>query len=191
VGELFELPLAAELEASWAQLARERPVCQPVAERIAELRAAGRTSLTASLAECFWQPPLHDGTVVCVEPDVDDDPVPVICPELSADGAIAFYASELGFAHFDGEVALYRYASMSRDDKLPLALARRAGEPGLRATRWRTGAQPSGRSRSTAESGSARRGARQRSSGSHCIARGGAADPGRAPRRMIAPRAQR
>lgn len=124
--EPFELPLPAELESNWQLLAEEDPACAPISRRIRELRTAGRTHVTATLTSVFWELLLPDGSSVCLEPASDDEPMSVRCAEL-ADGAIGFWASELGFERFDGEVALPAYSWMT-GEKHPVALARRVGE---------------------------------------------------------------
>ncbi len=137
-GELFELPLTRELQSDWDLLAEQDPACAPVSERIRELRAAGRTHAQATLATVFWEALLPDGSTVCLEPDSDDQPVSVDCPELADGGrAIGFWASELGFERFDGEVAVAAYAWMTSDKQVPVALARRAGERWTNAFRVR------------------------------------------------------
>jgi hypothetical protein len=123
----FELPLIGELESSWELLAEENPACAPVAERIRALRAAGRTHVQATLASVFWDALLPDGSMVCLESASDDEPASVSCPELADGGPIGFWASELGFERFDGEVALPRYSWMTGGKQLPVALARRVG----------------------------------------------------------------
>ena len=127
-GEPFELPLTGELESSWGLLAEQNPACAPVAERIRALRAAGRTHVVATLTSVFWEVLLPDGSTVCLESASDDEPASVSCPELADGGPIGFWASELGFERFDGEVALPAYTWMSGENQLPVALARRAGE---------------------------------------------------------------
>jgi hypothetical protein len=127
-GEPFELPLTGELESSWGLLAEQNPACAPVAERIRALRAAGRTHVQATLASVFWDVLLPDGSMVCLESASDDEPASVSCPELADGGPIGFWASELGFERFDGEVALPRYSWMTGGKQLPVALARRVGE---------------------------------------------------------------
>jgi hypothetical protein len=57
-----------------------------------------------------------------------DEPASVSCAELADGGPIGFWASELGFERFDGEVALPAYTWMARESQLPVALARRVGE---------------------------------------------------------------
>ncbi|MGC9220828.1 MAG: hypothetical protein ACP5H2_05675 [Solirubrobacteraceae bacterium] len=126
-GEPFELPLTAELQSNWELLAEQDPTCAAISERISELRAVGRNHVTATLTSVFWETLLPDGSTVCLEPASDDEPTSVICPEL-ADGTIGFWASELGFGRFDGEVALPTYSWMAREDHLPVALARRVGQ---------------------------------------------------------------
>ena len=127
-GELFELPLTGELEFSWGQLAEQNPACAAVSERIRALRAAGRTHVQATLARVFWEVLLADGSTVCLESASDDEPASVSCPELADGGPIGFWASELGFERFDGDVALPAYTWMTGENQLPVALARRAGE---------------------------------------------------------------
>ncbi|MDA8069808.1 MAG: hypothetical protein M0T77_14570 [Actinomycetota bacterium] len=126
-GEPFELPLTAELQSNWERLAEQDQRCAPISERIRELRAAGRTHVTARLTDVFWTASLPDGSTVCLEPASDDEPASVSCAEL-ADGTIGFWASELGFDRFDGEVALPAYSWMASEKHLPVALARRVGE---------------------------------------------------------------
>jgi hypothetical protein len=126
-GEPFELPLTAELQSNWELLAEDDPRCAPISGRIRELRAAGRTHVTATLTDVFWKAALPDGSTVCLEPDSHDEPADVSCGEL-ADGPIGFWASELGFDRFDGEVALPAYSWMASEKHLPVALARRVGE---------------------------------------------------------------
>lgn len=127
-GEPFELPLAGEMDTSWGLLAEQNPACAPVAARIRALRAAGRTHVQATLASVFWDVLLPDGSTVCLESASDDEPASVICPELADGGSIGFWASELGFERFDGEVALPAYTWMTGENQLPVALARRVGE---------------------------------------------------------------
>ena len=127
-GEPFELPLTGELQSNWRLLAEQNPACAPVSERIRALRAAGRTHVQATLARVFWEVLLADGSTVCLESASDDEPASVSCPELANGGPIGFWASELGFERFDGEVALPAYTWMSGENQLPVALARRAGE---------------------------------------------------------------
>lgn len=127
-GEPFALPLTAELESSWELLAEQHSDCAPIAERIRRLRAVGRTEVQAALADVFWNALLPDGSIVCLESASDDEPASVSCPELANDTTIGFFASELGFERFDGEVALQAYAWMAADKELPVALARRVGE---------------------------------------------------------------
>ncbi len=126
-GEPFELPLTGELESSWGLLAEQDPACAPVSERIRALRAAGRTHVMATLTSVFWEVLLPDGSTVCLESASDDETASVSCPEL-ADHPVGFWASELGFERFDGEVALPAYTWMTGHNQLPVALARRAGE---------------------------------------------------------------
>ncbi|MDA8068019.1 MAG: hypothetical protein M0T77_05335 [Actinomycetota bacterium] len=126
-GETFELPLTAELQSNWELLAEEDPRCAPLAERIRELRGGGRTHVTATLTDVFWEALLPDESTIRLEPATDDEPTSVSCPELS-DERIGFWASELGFDRFDGEVALPAYSWMSSEDQLPVALARRVGQ---------------------------------------------------------------
>lgn len=126
-GEPFELPLTAELQSNWEMLAEEDPGCAPIAERIRDLRDGGRTHVTATLTDVFWEALLRDGSTIRLEPATDDEPTSVSCPELS-DKTIGFWASELGFDRFDGEVALPAYSWMSSDDHLPVALARHVGD---------------------------------------------------------------
>lgn len=125
--EPFELPLTAELESSWKLLAEQDPACAPILQRIRELRTAGREHVTATLTSVFWEALLPDGSVVCLEPDSDDEPVSVRCAEL-AGGTIGFWASELGFERFGGEVALPAYSWMAGQQHLPVVVARRVGE---------------------------------------------------------------
>jgi hypothetical protein len=125
-GEPFELPLTGELESSWGLLAVQNPACAPVSERIRALRAAGRKHVQATLASVFWEVLLPDGSTICLESASDDEPASVSCPELADGGPIGFWASELGFERFDGEVALPAYTWMTGE--LPVALARRVGE---------------------------------------------------------------
>ena len=127
-GEPFEIPLTAELESSWGVLAEQDPACSPVAERIRALRASGRTHVQATLAWVFWEVLLPDGSTVCLESASDDEPTSVSCPELADRGTIGFWASELGFERFDGEVALPAYTWMAGENQFPVALARRVGE---------------------------------------------------------------
>ena len=127
-GEPFELPLTGELESAWRVLAEQDPACVPIAERIRALRAAGRTHVQAMLASVFWEVLLPDGSTVCLESASDDEPASVSCAELADGGPIGFWASELGFERFDGEVALPAYTWMAGDSQLPVALARRVGE---------------------------------------------------------------
>jgi hypothetical protein len=127
-GESFELPLTGELESNWELLAEQNPSCAPVAERISALRAAGRTRVKATLASVFWEALLPDGSTVCLESASDDEPASVICPELADGGPIGFWASELGFERFDGEVALPAYTWMTGETQAPVAIARRVGE---------------------------------------------------------------
>lgn len=134
-GEPFELPLTGELESSWGLLAVQDPACAPVSERIRALRAAGRTHVQATLASVFWEVLLPDGSTVCLESASDDEPASVSCPELADGGPIGFWASELGFERFDGEVALPAYTWMTGE--LPVALARRVGERWTDASRVR------------------------------------------------------
>ena len=126
-GETFELPLTAELQSNWELLAEEDPRCAPLAERIRELRGGGRTHVTATLTDVFWEALLPDESTIRLEPATDDEPASVSCPELS-DETIGFWASELGFDRFDGEVALPAYSWMSSEDQLHVALARRVGQ---------------------------------------------------------------
>ena len=127
-GEPFELPLTGELESGWRVLAEQDPGCTPVAERIRALRAAGRTHAQATLANVFWEVLLADGSTVCLESASDDEPASLSCPELADGGPIGFWASELGFERFEGEVALPAYTWMAGENQLPVALARRVGE---------------------------------------------------------------
>jgi hypothetical protein len=129
-GEPFELPLTGELESGWRVLAEQDSACAPIAERIRALRAAGRTHVQATLARVFWEVLLPDGSTVCLESASDDEPASLSCPELAlADGGpIGFWASELGFERFDGEVALPAYTWMAGENQLPVAVARRVGE---------------------------------------------------------------
>ena len=127
-GEPFELPLTGELESGWGLLAEQDPACAPVSERIRALRAAGRTHVVATLTSVFWEVLLPDGSTVCLESASDDEPASVSCPELADGSPIGFWASELGFERFDGEVALPAYTWMTGENQLPVALARRAGE---------------------------------------------------------------
>lgn len=127
--EEFELPLTAELEESWRALADDEEVNRPLAERIIALRAAGRTSVTARIPEPYWSATLPDGSRIHLEPDVDEEPVGVVVPELSGDeDQVNFLASELGLALFAGEVASPDYDWME-DDGYPRLLARRVGQP--------------------------------------------------------------
>ena len=127
-GEPFELPLTGELESGWRGLAEQDPPCAPIAERICALRAAGRPHVQAMLASVLWEVLLPDGSTVCLESASDDEPASVSCAELADGGPIGFWASELGFERFDGEVALPAYTWMAGDSQLPVALARRVGE---------------------------------------------------------------
>lgn len=126
-GEPFELPLTAELQSNWELLADEDSRCTPIAERIRELRGSGCTHVTATLTDVFWEALLPDGSTVCLESASDDEPASVSCAEL-ADATIGFWASELGFERFDGEVALPAYSWMASEDHAPVALARRFGQ---------------------------------------------------------------
>jgi hypothetical protein len=127
-GEPFELPLTGELQFDWELLAEQNPACGPVSERIRALRAAGRAHVQATLARVFWEALLPDGSTVCLESASDDEPASVSCPELADSGPVRFWASELGFERFDGEVALPAYTWMASANQLPVALARRVGE---------------------------------------------------------------
>ena len=127
-GEPFELPLTGGLQSGWGLLAEQNPACAPVSERIHELRAAGRTHVVATLPSVFWEALLPDGSTVCLESASEDEPASVSCPELFDGGLIGFWASELGFERFDGEVALPAYTWMAGKNELPVALARRLGE---------------------------------------------------------------
>ena len=127
-GEPFDLPLTGELESGWGVLAEQDPACAPVADRIRALRAAGRTRVQATLASVFWEVLLPDGSTVCLESASDDEPASVSCAELADGGSIGFWASELGFERFDGEVALPAYTWMAGENQFPVALARRVGE---------------------------------------------------------------
>ncbi|MGH3025249.1 MAG: hypothetical protein ACRDLR_02235 [Gaiellaceae bacterium] len=126
-GEPFELPLTDELQSNWQLLGEQDPECAPISERIRDLRATGCTHVTATLTSVFWEALLPDRSTVCLESASDDEPASVNCPELTQ-GPIGFWASELGFERFDGEVALPAYSWMAGENHLPVALARRVGE---------------------------------------------------------------
>src|SRR5450631_1746215 len=97
-----------------------------------------RTHVQATLASVFWDVLLPDGSTVCLESASDDEPASVSCAELADGGPIGFWASELGFERFDGEVALPRYSWMTGESQLPVALARRVGERWTDAYRVRS-----------------------------------------------------
>jgi hypothetical protein len=79
---------------------------------------------------------MADGTRVYLESDCDEEPVDIVCPELSgpdeADVPFGVFASDLGMALFAGEVAFPDYDWMD-DEGYRRLLARREGQ------RWADG----------------------------------------------------
>jgi hypothetical protein len=125
----FQLPLTDALQDDWDQLARDNPINQPAAERMRQLRAAGRSHLdTEWAAEARWRALLANGNSIDLLA-VDAEPVEIYCPELFDDETSFVLPSYLDLAPFIGQIARYdANVGERRPDDWPELLARQPGQ---------------------------------------------------------------